>query len=103
MIKLRPVGIGKHNNIHYSFTIGSRKNNIISIKLTGFNDTGIAYISNAKFNDLLSFINKDYLTEVIKDKLSKFDFTLFVTDKCWNNTGLTTEMIIDKYNLNATN
>ena len=50
--KFSPVGQGKHNNIHFRFTIKYKKESIISSNIVAFSDTGKAYIMSLKIKGI---------------------------------------------------
>lgn len=80
--KLSPVGHGKHNNIHFKFTIKYKKENIISSNIIAFSDTRKAYIISLKTKSIEQYLlNLDNLYKSISKGLSSFDFELVLLEK----------------------
>ena len=80
--KFSPVGQGKHNNIHFRFTIKYKKESIISSNIVAFSDTGKAYIMSLKIKGIdKHLINLENLYGTISKNLNNFDFELVLLDK----------------------
>lgn len=80
--KLSPVGHGKHNNIHFKFTIKYQKMNIVSSNIIAFENTGKAYITSLTIKGIEKhIINLDNLYKSIAKGMSSYDFELVILDK----------------------
>lgn len=78
----KPVSHGKHNNIHFKFTITYQKIVIVKALVVGFFDTENAYIIGLNLKGLPSeLFNYDEFYKVIRKNLMEYDLDLCVLDK----------------------
>ena len=75
-VKLAPIAHGNHDNIHFNFYVGSKKNRVIKAKFVAFSDTGKAYLSHFSSNIPLEFIDIDHLFKTMYEKFATKEYKL---------------------------
>lgn len=100
-IKLRPIGNGYHNNVHF---IANDKDKMISFKIVAFTESGDAYIVKNSCKISSNYLNPEEIHKYIADKLSQawgFNLKTKVED-LFVNFNDTTDVIV-KYNVDYNN
>ncbi len=93
---IKPVGEGKHNNLHFQIT----DKKVINIKVVVFLDTCDAYIVRSRYKINTKYVNLNAVYKELQTRLSGRDYELKTPiEDMLRNFG-STEDIIKYYKLN---
>ena len=96
---IKPIGEGKHNNLHFMIT----DKKAINIKVVVFLDTCDAYIVNSKFKINIKYLDLNAIYEELRIRLSGRDYELKTPIADMLRNFGNTENIIKHYGLNESN